>query len=102
MKNPVGSAIEIASFGETNLVSQGEKIGSKISKQQIKWSDRNFVEKLPHYNQSESFPQDSENMLGVVDTFDVPMSEKSVIENFIINNLTNNSNTIFINTQTNI
>jgi len=35
-KNAVGSEIEKASRGVTNLILQGEKIGSKFSEQQIK------------------------------------------------------------------
>ena len=69
VKNPVGSRIEKASRGVSDLRLQGEKIGSKISKQQIKWSNTSFVENLPHVNRSESFPKSPENMLGLVDTF---------------------------------
>jgi hypothetical protein len=102
VKNPVGSAIEKANLGVSNLVKQGETIGSKISNQQLKWSNPDFVENISHWNQSESFPQSPANMLGLVDTFDVPMSEKSIIENSVINNSTNSSSVIFLNNETNI
>lgn len=36
-------------------------------------------------------------MLGLVDTFNVPISEKSVIENSVINNSTNSSSVTFLN-----
>jgi len=55
-----------------------------------------------YVNRSESFPKSPENMLGVVDTFDIPKSEKSIIENSVINNLTNSSSVIFLNNETDI
>ena len=59
-------------------------------------------ENLPHVNRSESFPKSPENMLGLVDIFDVPKSEKSIIENSVRNNSRNNSSVIFLNNKTNI
>ncbi len=38
------------------------------------------MKKLPHLNQSEAFSQSPANMVGLVDAFDVPMSEKSIIK----------------------
>ena len=102
IKNPVGSRIEKASLGVSDLSLQGNNIGSKLSEQQTKWSDASFVQNLPHVNRSASFPKSSENMLGLVDTFDVPMSEKSIIKNSVINNLTNSSSVIFLNDEKNI
>ena len=57
VKNPVGSSIEKASTGYSDIVKQGERIGLKISKQQVKWSNPDFVKNIPHWNQSEAFPQ---------------------------------------------
>ena len=59
-------------------------------------------ENFPHANKSESFPETPVNMLGLVDTFDVPPSEKSIIQDSILNNSTNSSSIIFINNETNI
>lgn len=100
VKNPIGSNIAKTNshWGVSNLVKQGELIGSKISNQQAKLSNPDFVTNLPHWNKSESFPQSPANMLGLVDTFDFPRSEKSIIENYVINNLT----IIFLNNETNI
>lgn len=102
VKNPVGSSIEEASRGSSDIVKQGKRIGSKISKQQVKWSNPNFVENIPHWNQSEAFPQSPANMLGLVDAFDVPVSEKSIVEDSVLNNLTNSSSVVFINNGKNI
>ncbi len=102
MKNSVGSSIEKASTGSSDIVKQGERIGLKISKQQVKWSNPNFVRNIPHWNQSEAFPQSPANMLGLVDTFDVPVSEKSIVENSVLNNSTNSSSVIFLNNEKNI
>ena len=41
-------------------------------------------------------------MLGLVDLFDVPSYEKSIIQNAIENNCTNASNVVFINNVTNV
>jgi hypothetical protein len=86
----------------SNLVQQGEIIRSKILKQQVNWSNPDFLKNLPHWNQSESFPQSPANMLGLVNTFVVPMSEKSILENSVINNSKNSSSVIFLNNETNI
>ena len=102
VKNPVGSSIEKASTGSSDIVKQGERIGLKISKQQVKWSNPNFVRNIPHVNQSEAFPQSPANMLGLVDTFDVPVSEKSIVENSVLNNSTNSSSVLFLNNEKNI
>jgi len=98
----VGSKIEKASRGFTNLNLQGQNIGAKISNQQEKWSNPDFVEKIPHVNRSESFPKSPENMLGLVEIFDVPKSEKPIIQNSVRNNSTNSSSIIFLNNVTNI
>ena len=100
IKNPVGSKIEIASLGKSDLILQGKQIGEKISNQQKKWSNADFVTNLPHVNRSESFPQSADNTLGVVDAFDVPISEKSIIENAVRGNSTHSI--VFLNNEKNI
>ena len=102
VKGPVGSEIEKFFKGKSDLIKQGEKIGDKISKQQIKWSNSTFVENLNHVNRSETFPQSPANVLGVVDSFDVPESEKSIVQESILNNSTNTSSVLFFNDETNI
>lgn len=103
IKNPVGSIIEKASCnGYSDLVKQGNKIGDKLSKQQIKWSNENFRKSLSNIDLNAPFPQDPANVLGLVDEFDVPISEKSIVQNAIQTNCVNASSVIFINNQTNI
>lgn len=102
-KNPVGSAIEKNSrSGYTNLQKQGNKIGKKLSQQQENWCNSTFRESLPHLNPDAVFPETEANTLGLVDQFDVPISEKNIIQNAVKNNCTNTSNVVFINNGTNI
>ena len=103
VKNPVGSDIEKASRnGYSDIVKQGNKIGDKISKQQSKWSNATFRATLSNLDPNTAFPQSPANTLGLVDEFDVPISEKMIVQNAVENNCTNTSNVIFINNETNI
>jgi len=103
VKNPVGSDIEKASRnGYSDLVKQGNKIGDKLSKQQSKWSNATFRATLSNIDPNAAFPQSPANTLGLVDEFDVPISEKKIVQNAVENNCTNTSNVIFINNETNI
>jgi len=103
IKNPVGSDIEKASRnGYSDIVKQGNKIGDKLSKQQSKWSNATFRASLSNIDPNSVFPQSPANTLGLVDEFDVPISEKMIVQNAIENNCSNTSNVIFINNETNI
>jgi hypothetical protein len=104
VKNPVGSDIEKASRnGYSDIVKQGNKIGNKLSKQQSKWSTNDtFRASLSNIDPNAPFPQSPANTLGLVDEFDVPISEKMIVQNAVENNCTNTSNVIFINNETNI
>lgn len=104
IKNPVGSAIEKASRNTSDLLLQGENIGRKIVRQQKNWSTPSYYQdkqKFPHINLNESFPKSPNNMLGVVDTFDVPKFEKTIIADSIKNQLVNPSY-VFMNIKKNI
>lgn len=103
IKNPVGSDIEKASRdGYSDLVKQGNMIGDKLSNQQAKWSNATFRASISNLNLNAVFPQSPANTLGLVDEFDVPISEKMIVQNVIENNCTNISSLIFINNETNI
>ena len=103
VKNPVGSDIEKAYCnGYSDIVKQGNKIGDKLSKQQSKWSNATFRASLSNLDPNASFPQSPANTLGLVDEFDVPISEKMIVQNAVENNCTNTSSVIFINNETNI
>ena len=103
VKNPVGSDIEKAyRNGYSDIVKQGNKIGDKLSKQQSKWSNATFRASLSNLDPNAAFPQSPTNTLWLVDEFDVPISEKMIVQNAVENNCTNTSNVIFINNETNI
>lgn len=74
---------QLIQTGKTDLVKQGQKIGDKISNQQGKWSNPTFRETIKNLNQNASFLKNPFNMLGLVDLFDVPSYEKSIIQNAI-------------------
>ena len=60
---------------DSNLVLQGEKIGSKISKQQVNWSNPEYYKnktKFPNIDMTASFLKSPNNVLRGVDEFDVP------------------------------
>ena len=97
IKNPVGSEIEKQNTGTSDLLVQGGKIGRAISRQQNIWSNYTRIQQLPHVNLNTPFPKNPENLLGLVDAFDVPRSEKTIIENSVINSSTNSSTIVFIN-----
>ena len=102
VKNPIGSDIEKAyRNGYSDIVKQGNKIGDKLSKQQSKWSNATFRASLSNLDPNAVFPQNPANTLGLVDEFDVPISEKMIMQNAIENNCTNISSVIFINNETN-
>ena len=75
MKGPIGSDIEMNNCSDSNLVLQGEKIGSKISKQQVNWSNPEYSKnktKFPNIDMTASFLKSPNNVLRGVDEFDVP------------------------------
>lgn len=106
IKNSVGSKIEQASRGKTDIGKQARGIGAKISKQQVNWSNPNYYNdrtKFPHIDLTAPFPESPDNVLGLVDEFDVPSSEKSIMENETRQSLTTSeSSIIFINNIKNV
>lgn len=97
IKNPVGSAIKIANGQDPSISKQGKGIGQKIVFQQKLWSKPDLESIFPTVNLTASFPQAPNNMLGVVDNFDVPYSEKASMEKFVLQGSKNNTNILFIN-----
>lgn len=90
VKNPVGSEIEKAARnGYTDIVKQGNKIGDKLSKQQIKWSNATFIKTLKNINPKAKFPQTPSNTLGLVDEFDVQITKKVIVQKAVENNCAN-------------
>ena len=87
----------------SDIVKQGNNIGNKLSNQQAKWSNETFRRSLSNI----ALIHHSHNAqqilyLGLVDTFDVSISEKITLQNAMQNNCTNSSNVVLINNKTNI
>ena len=97
VKNPVGSAIKIANGQSGSIAKQGKKIGAKIVYQQNYWSNTTKTSDLENLNPTASLPQSPNNMLGAVDNFDVPSSEKAFMEASVLKGSQNNTNIIFLN-----
>jgi hypothetical protein len=97
IKNPVGSAIKIANGQKGSIAKQGKKIGAKIVYQQNFWSNTAKTSKIKNINPTASLPQSTNNILGVVDNFDVPSSEKAFMEASVLKGSQNNPNITFLN-----
>ena len=95
VKNPVGSAIKIINGQKGSISKQGKKIGAKIVYQQNYWSNTIKTSELKNINPTASLPQSPNNVLGAVDNFDVPSSEKALMEGNVLNGSKNNTNIIF-------
>ena len=97
VKNPVGSGIKIANGQKGSIAKQGKKIGAKIVFQQNYWSNTTKTSELENLNPTALLPQSPNNILGAVDNFDVPSSEKAFMEASVLKGSQNNTNIIFLN-----
>lgn len=97
IKNPVGSAIKIANGQKGSIAKQGKKIGAKLVYQQNFWSNTTKTSEIENLNPTASLPQSPNNVLGVVDNFDVPSSEKAFMEASILKGSQNKTNIKFFN-----
>ena len=97
VKNPVGSAIKIANDQKGSINQQGKKIGAKLVYQQNYWSNTTKINELKNLNPAASLPQSPNNVVGVVDNFDVPSSEKAFMEASILKGSQNNTKIVFLN-----
>jgi len=96
VKNPVGSAIKIANGQNGSIAKQGKKIGAKIVYQQNYWSNTTKTSELENLNPTASLPQSPNNLLGVVDNYDVTSIEKPFMEENILKGSENNPNILFL------
>lgn len=96
-KNPVGSAIKIANGQKGSIAKQGKQIGAKLVYQQNYWSNTTETRKLENLNPTASLPQSPNNILGAVDNFDVPSSEKAFMTASVLKGSQNNTNIVFLN-----
>ena len=97
VKNPVGSAIKIANGQKGSIARQGRQIGAKLVYQQNYWSNTSKTSELENINPAASLPESPNNILGAVDNFDVPSSEKAFMEASVLKGSQNNMNIIFLN-----
>lgn len=97
VKNAVGSAIKIANGQKGSIARQGRQIGAKLVYQQNYWSNTSKTSELENINPAASLPESPNNILGVVDNFDVPSSEKAFMEASVLKGSQNNTNIIFLN-----
>ena len=97
VKNPVGSAIKIANGQKGSIARQGRQIGAKLVYQQNYWSNPSKTSELENINPAASLQESPNNILGVVDNFDVPSSEKAFMEASVLKGSQNNTNIIFLN-----
>jgi hypothetical protein len=61
------------------------------------WSNTAETSQIKNINPTASFPQSTNNILGLIDTFDVPSSEKAFMEASVLKGSQNNINITFIN-----
>ena len=97
VKNAVGSAIKIANGQKGSIARQGRQIGAKLVYQQNYWSNTTKTSELKNLNPTASLPESPNNILGAVDNFDVPSSEKAFMEASVLKGSQNNMNIIFLN-----
>lgn len=89
--------IKIANGQNGNIAKQGKKIGAKFVYQQNFWSNPDKTSDIENLNPAASLPQLPKNVLGVIDNFDVPFSEKPLMEQSVLKGSENNTNIIFLN-----
>ena len=102
VKNGVGSAIKIAENQDPNIRQQGRNIGKKSVWQKKFWSNTIRTSKIPNIKSDAYLPQSINNTVTVMDCFDVPTFEKSIIQEGFNSGLKNDTNCVFLNNVTNI
>lgn len=101
-KNAVGSGIQIADGFEANIWKQGRSIGKKSVWQKNFWSNTTRTIEVPNIKPDADLPESVNNILTVVDVFDVPTSEKERMGSAINSGAKNDTNLIILNNNTNI
>ena len=97
VKNPVGSAIKRALGQKPSIVKQGRRIGQKISHQKEFWSNSLKTSAIRGVNPNAFFPESPDNVLGLVDNYDVPLSEKNSMKDSVLGGSQSSRNIIFLN-----
>lgn len=98
VKNPVGSEIAKGSHQKGSIPRQGRNIGRKFVYQQDIWSNRAQAESLiENLDPAAPFAKSPNNVLGLMDLFDVPSSEKAPMEGSVFKSSQNSPNVVFLN-----
>jgi hypothetical protein len=101
-KNGVGSVIKITENQDPNIRQQGRSIGKKSVWQKKFWSNRARTSELPGINSDAYLPKSVNATITVMDCFDVPTFEKSIIQEGFNSGSKNDTNCVFLNNVTNI
>lgn len=102
MKNAVGKTIKIANNQPPSIKKQGKGIARRIELQKKFWTNDTLINGLKNLDKNAPLPQSKDNILTLVDNFDVPDLKKAEMKSSIINNLKNNTNIEYINDDKNI
>ena len=82
----------------SSISHQGKKCGNRIVFQRNFWSNTTKTSKYQNLNPNAPLPLSPDNVLGVIDTFDVPLKvEKLGIQASAIKAANSTKNIIFIN-----
>jgi hypothetical protein len=102
VKNPVGSAILKASKApKIGVIYKGKRIGEKILFQKNYWSSDVPLTTIEGINPNAFFPESPNQILALVDLFDVPIFEKAQMQGSILKGAKYDSNIVFLNNNTN-
>lgn len=76
-KNPVGKTIRVNENMSPDMRAAGRTLGKKSRWQKNFWSNPEKYSTLPNVNLESNFPESPQNILTVVDLYDVPSSDYS-------------------------
>ena len=74
-KNPVGQTIRVNENMNPNMRDNGRALGQKSRWQKNFWSNPERYSTLPNVNLEADFPESPQNILTLVDLYDVPSSD---------------------------
>jgi hypothetical protein len=97
VKNPVGSEIKKSNDQLPSISRQARQIGRKFNRQQKFWSDLSQASTIKNFDSESFIAKSPDNILALIDCYDVPSGEKKAMQNGIMKGSKNNPNIIFIN-----
>ena len=102
VKHPVGSAIETEDNLNPNIWRQGKRIGKKSRWQKLFWSNITRTSEVPNIKLDAYLPKSFNNMVTIIDFYDVPNFEKETIKSAIFFGAKNDTGIINLSNRTNI